>query len=140
MGRGSIPRVGARETQEKEMTHHYLHTLCPHCGKDLEYANGEGMADSVFFCGRSDDFEFSTEVNGAWTEILIRSKSDPARICARWFHKQYGNVPPQTLTIGNDIFAGKNPRFVWFDPDLSDFTALIEKVRSLVSSSPSEKK
>jgi len=132
--RGSSDEKLAREINEARQILYDAHTmsedLCPHCGKNLTYSYGEGMADSIFYCARSPEVEFSREDSGRFTGITLRPKTD-ARLVAMWMHDRYGDIPEKTLAIGSSFSPYDNPRFDWFEPDLSDFPALVQRIEQL---------
>lgn len=106
---------------------------CPLCGGKLSYSSGDGMWDNIYHCGRKkhSNLEFSTDHKYHDDSIsYIQLYERDSKISLRWTVAKYGDIPPDTITIGTDFSPYKNERINWnyTSPLMEKFKEIIKKL------------
>ncbi len=105
---------------------------CPLCDGQLMYSSGDGMWDNTYHCGikKHSNFEFSTDVKFDNSISYIQIYERDSKIALRWTVAKYGDIPPDTITIGTDFSPYKNERIDWNyqSPLMEKFKEIIKKL------------
>ena len=110
-------------------------THCPLCGDKMIYTSGDGAWDNTYYCNAPfhKNFEFMCEVSwGISTTKYIQLLDIDSNLKLRWTCEQYGDIDPNTITIGVEYSPYKNKKINWEyqHPLMDKFKELVRKLET----------
>jgi len=107
-------------------------TICPLCNAKLQYVYGGMVSDDLAYCVKDNhkNLEFTAESGSKERTQFIQLHEMDSKITLRWTIEKYGDIPPDTLTIGTDFSPYKNERIDWSyeSPLMEKFKEIIKKL------------
>lgn len=99
---------------------------CPLCGSNLRYSDGDCMWDNAYFCQsrKHKNYVFTCEANSLTYIEIHERKQD---LYLRWTMKRYGDIHPNTLTLGTNYSPSRNEVINW------DYSSpLMDKLKEVI--------